>query len=256
MRTLKIFALMVAATGISLSSCQKSDSEISTTSASNSLGVQLQAVNNTYSFGVGTRALTTGTLKWDTCQMYVSKVHLTAVKEQGDTLSTEFSVDLKYKGSKLVDLFSASSLLGDTQIQSGVYDKVKIRIQSDKRDSGNSPVFYISGKYTNTAGTVTPIAIAVNEPIDLSITAKDSVVINSADDYIALFQLDLSNYINNSKITTADLDKAKTTNGTIIISETSNSELYSKFFKRVSLLNVIKHKEFKKENDKDDNNKD
>lgn len=84
-----------------------------TESVSKSLGVQLQAVNNTYSFGIGTKALKTATLKWDTCQMYVSRVHLTATKEQGDTLATEFNLDLKFKNSKLADLFSANSLLGD-----------------------------------------------------------------------------------------------------------------------------------------------
>ncbi|MBP1594621.1 MAG: hypothetical protein H6Q12_1640 [Bacteroidetes bacterium] len=45
MKTLKIFVLMLAAAGLSLSSCQKNDSEIMTESVSKSLGVQLQAVN-------------------------------------------------------------------------------------------------------------------------------------------------------------------------------------------------------------------
>ena len=56
---------MLAAAGLSLSSCQKNDSEIMTESVSKSLGVQLQAVNNTYSFGIGTKALKTATLKWE-----------------------------------------------------------------------------------------------------------------------------------------------------------------------------------------------
>ncbi len=45
MKTLKIFVLMLASAGLSLSSCQKNDSEIMTESVSKSLGVQLQAVN-------------------------------------------------------------------------------------------------------------------------------------------------------------------------------------------------------------------
>jgi len=247
---------MAVAAGISLSSCQKSDSEISTTSGSNSLGVQLQAVNNTYSFGVGTRALTTGTLKWDTCQMYVSRVHLTAVKEQGDTLSTEMEVELKFKGSKLADLFNANSLLGNVTLPAGLYDKISIQIQSDKKDAGTSPVFYLAGKYTNTTGTIIPIAVIVNKDLKFKTSAKDSVQLNSAADYTALFQLDLSNAISNGKITEADLDKAKLTNGKIIISKDSNTELYDKFFEKVLNLDAFKHKEFKKDNEENDNNKD
>lgn len=251
MKAIKFLAFMIASAGMIFTSCQKDSSEVLTASGNNSFGVQLQAVNNTYSFSPGTRAVSAGTLKFDTCQMYVSSVHLTATKEEGDSLSTKsssFTVELKYKGSKLVDLFNSNSLLGDTLIQQGVYDKIKIMIRSNKKDAGTSPVFYLSGKYTNASGTVTPIALVVNEGLDLSLTAKDSVVINSADDYIALFQLDLSNYMNNSKITIDDLDKATLTNGKIIISEDSNAKLYDKIYKRVSLLNMIKHATFKKVN--------
>jgi hypothetical protein len=245
MRTFKIFALMVAATGIAMTSCQNNDSEISVY-AEKSLGVQLQAVNNTYSFTPATRALKTGTLKWDTCQMYVSRVHLTATRHQGDSISTEFSVNLNFKESKLADLFNANSLLGDVALQSGIYDKISIQIQSDKKDAGNSPVFYLSGNYTNPTGTATPIALIVNKDLKFMATAKDSVQLNSAADYTALFQLDLSNYISNGNITEADLDKATLTNGKIIVSETSNAELYKKFFKRVSVIDAFKHTAFKK----------
>lgn len=236
---------MVAATGIAMTSCQNNDSEISA-SAEKSLGVQLQAVNNTYSFNPATRALKTGTLKWDTCQMYVSRVLLKAIKHQGDSISTDFSVNLKFKESKLADLFNANSLLGDVTLQSGIYDKISIQIQSDKKDAGNSPVFYLSGNYTNPAGTTTPIALIVNKDLKFMATAKDSVQLNSAADYTALFQLDLSNYISNGNITEADLDKATVTNGKITVSETSNAELYKKFFRRVCLIDAFKHTAFKK----------
>ena len=247
---------MLAAAGLSLSSCQKNDSEIMTESASKSLGVQLQAVNNTYSFGIGTKALKTATLKWDTCQMYVSRVHLTATKEQGDTLATEFSLDLKFKNSKLADLFSANSLLGDVTLPAGLYDKISIQIQSDKKDAGTAPVFYLAGNYTNASGIVTPIAFVVNKDLKFKASAKDSVQLNTAADYTALFQLDLSNAISNGKITEADLDKASLTNGKIIISENSNKEVYEKFFKRVLNLDAFQHKAFKKANEKDNDEKD
>ena len=255
MKTLKIFVLMLAAAGFSLSSCQKNDSEIMIESGSKSLGVQLQAVNNTYSFGIGTKALTTGTLKWDTCQMYVSRVHLTATKEQGDTLATEFSMDLKFKNSKLADLFSANSLLGDVTLPAGLYDKISIQIQSDKKDAGTAPVFYLAGIYTNALGT-TPIAFIVNKDLKFKASAKDSVQLNTAADYTALFQLDLSNAISNGRITEADLDKASLTNGKIIISENSNKEIYEKFFKRVLNLDAFQHKAFKKANKKDNDEND
>ncbi len=246
---------MLAAAGFSLSSCQKNDSEIMIESGSKSLGVQLQAVNNTYSFGIGTKALTTGTLKWDTCQMYVSRVHLTATKEQGDTLATEFSMDLKFKNSKLADLFSANSLLGDVTLPAGLYDKISIQIQSDKKDAGTAPVFYLAGIYTNALGT-TPIAFIVNKDLKFKASAKDSVQLNTAADYTALFQLDLSNAISNGRITEADLDKASLTNGKIIISENSNKEIYEKFFKRVLNLDAFQHKAFKKANKKDNDEND
>ena len=255
MKTLKIFVLMLAAAGFSLSSCQKNDSEIMIESGSKSLGVQLQAVNNTYSFSIGTKALTTGTLKWDTCQMYVSRVHLTATKEQGDTLATEFSLDLKFKNSKLADLFSANSLLGDVTLPAGLYDKISIQIQSDKKDAGTAPVFYLAGIYTNALGT-TPIAFVVNKDLKFKASAKDSVQLNTAADYTALFQLDLSNAISNGRITEADLDKASLTNGKIIISENSNKEIYEKFFKRVLNLDAFQHKAFKKANKKDNDEND
>lgn len=248
MRTFKIFALMVAATGMIFSSCQN-DSDISSKTDS-SLGVQLQAVNNTYSFGSNTKAVTAGTLKWDTCQMYVSRVHLSAKQSQGDSIHSSFETELKFKGSKLVDLFNASSLLGNIDLQPGIYDKITIQIQSNKKDAGNSPVFYLSGNYTNASGTITPIALIVNKDLKFIATAKDSVQLNSADDYTNMLQLDLSEFMSNGNILKLDFDKATLTNGKIIISEDSNADLYKKFYKRVSLINAFKHAAFKKLNNK------
>lgn len=243
MKAIKLFALMVAATGFLFTSCQ-SDSDIPA-NASNSLGVQLEAINKTYSFSQGTRALTTGTLSWDTCRMYVSRVHFVAEQKQGDSITYSFSANLRFKASQLTDLFNVDALLGDIPLQAGIYSKIALQIQSNKKDAGKLPIFYLSGRYTNAASTTTPIAVIVNEDLKFNLSAKDSVEFTTIKDYTALFQLDLATLISNN-VNESELDNA-VKDGKIIISKTSNVEIYKKILKRVC---QFKHAAYKRGNDK------
>ncbi|BEG98438.1 hypothetical protein [Bacteroides sedimenti] len=237
MKTIKLFVLLVAAFGLFFTSCQK-DSDIPT-SGDSSLGIQLQAINKTFSF-VGTKALTAGTLSWDTCRMYVSRIHFEAMQKCGDSITYKFSAEFKIKGPKLVDLFNVDAVLGDLPLQPGNYSKIALQIQSNKRDAGKSPVFYLSGKYTNASGVVSPIAVVINEDIKFNMSAKDLTGNATVESLAALFQLDLSTLISKN-ITEAELDNA-VKDGKIVISKESNIELYKKILKRVDQFKYIRYK--------------
>lgn len=242
MKTIKLFALLAAAFGLCFTSCQK-DSDVPA-SGDASLEVQLQATSKTFSF-VGTKALTAGTLSWDTCRMYVSRIHFVAEQKLGDSITYTFSTNLRFKGSQLVDLFNADAILGDIPLQPGNYSKIALQIQSNKRDAGKSPVFYLSGNYTNALGIISPIAVIVNEDLKFNMFAKDLTDYTSVKDFTALFQLDLSTLISKN-ITETELDKA-VKDGKIVISKTSNTELYKKILKRVD---QFRHIAYKRGNDK------
>jgi hypothetical protein len=92
-------------------------------------------------------------------------------------------------------------------------------------DSNGHPLFYLSGMYTNNAGTVIPLVISVTDPVSFKTEQRDDTIVSGgATDFTSTIQLYLDQLL--LKVDPAWLDNAVLTNGTLVISATSNSQLY------------------------------
>ncbi len=215
----KIVVLAVVA-GMISASCTKDSIK-----SSSSLGVKIMATNKTFSL-LKAGSLVTPVFAWDTCSMNISKIDLEAEKKENESSRDSANIEIEWKGPKKVDLFSINSLVGDINLNPGLYDEISIKIEALKSDAGSSPVFYLSGSYTNATGIKTPIVVTVNDDIRLEVESKEGTELNAVNDYTSLINLNLALLMNG--ILTADLDNATLTNGKIIISDTSNTSLYTR----------------------------
>jgi hypothetical protein len=220
MRSLTKITLTLFTASLLFISCKKE----STGTSANSLGVKIQANNPSFSLLKSASATTPGFV-WDSCFINVSKIEFEAERHENEMSHDSANIHFEWNGPKKVDLFSPSSLVGDISLQPGMYEEISVKIVALKTDAGSSPVFYLSGTYTNTAGLVIPIAVIVNEDFWFKIK-KEGAGLSGTTDYTTLIHMNLSLLM--SGIVISDLENATQTNGKIIISSTSNSSLYLK----------------------------
>jgi hypothetical protein len=226
MKSLKIIAMLAIATGITLASCQK-DSLDPTAS---SLGVKIQATNKSFQVLKSTWA-STPAFTWDSSFMIVSKITFEAEKLENEMSHDSSEFEIEWTGPKKVDLFDLNSLIGNIILQPGEYHEISLKVKALKRDAGTSPVFYLSGTYTNSEGSVIPIAVVVDEDLEFRVK-QEGAVIDSVTEYTSLINLNLSLLL--SDIVVTDLDGATLTDGKIIISNSSNVSLYDKVISQFS----------------------
>lgn len=208
--------------------CQKDNSGNSPTGPS-TLGVKIQALNRSYSLpvssGLKSASAEASTITWDTAQMVVSSVKFNA--ELKSKISHRDSVQISYKwnGPQVANLLDTTISFGNFVLQPGFYDEVEISVVGSKDDANGAPVFYLHGMYAKNSTTSIPVLVEVNENVAFK-TEKDSVEITNSDQlgvtsYVQLF---LDKLMVN--IQPGFMDSAKLTNGEIVISATSNRDLY------------------------------
>jgi hypothetical protein len=223
MKTIKTFALVTLVTGMMVSSCTKDPL------SSTSVKFKIQATNNSYlispeNAGSKSLILTSGSFTFDTCLMVISKIDLEAELQQEGDFNDTTEIDFEWTGPKKVSLFDINSIIGEISLAPGIYDEISIKIESFKSDAGSSPVFYLSGIYSNSNGDDKRINVIVNEDFEIEVNNIDTL--NAIYDYTAVVQMNLTLLM--SGILQSDLDSAVLTNDKIVISSTSNVALYNK----------------------------
>ncbi len=222
---LLVLTVVIAA---SISACKK-DSQVNPNSPS-ALSLKMQALNRSVTLpvtanGLKSSSAATSSVVWDTATIIVSKVSFEA--EMNSMNSNRDSIEISYawRGPQTINLFDLSALVGSITLPAGTYEKISLKVNSEKSDANGKPLFYLSGNYTNTAGTVMPIIISVNDPISFKTVQKsDTIVSGGATDFTSTIQIYLDQLLLN--IDPASLDNATLTNGTIMITATSNRQLY------------------------------
>lgn len=220
MKMLNKIAVLAVVAGIISTSCTKDSIK-----SSSSLGVKIMATNTTFSL-LKAGLLVTPAFAWDTCYMNVSKIDLEAEKKDNESSKNLANIEYEWKGPRKIDLFNINSLVGNITLTPGLYDEISIKIEALKSDAGTSPVFYLSGSYTNASGIKIPVVVNVNDDIEFNVESKEGTSLNAVNDYASLIHLNLALLMNG--ILTADLDNATLTNGKIVISGTSNTSLYTR----------------------------
>lgn len=224
MKTKIIIPALLITLAAGITSCQKDS-----TTGNSTLEFNLQALNKSYSLPVnatGTKsaAATSAAITWDTAQMIVSKLEYEAQMKTATTNHDSIKISFEWKGPQLVNLLDASTILGNYTLLPGNYDEVELKVQGLKKDANGKPVFYLTGSYTNSSGVTMPISFKVYEDV-LFKTDKDSVDV-TADN--SVFTSTILLYLDQLLvgIDPVILDNATLTNGALIISANSNSEIY------------------------------
>jgi hypothetical protein len=150
-----------------------------------------------------------------------SEFEFEAEKENNNNQADTTHVQYEAKGPFKIDLFAAPAPLASLILQAATYDQVQVEIQGVKSTTGD-PNFYLKGTYKNVMGIVTPVIIQVNETFDIESDINKWPA--QAITYTSLVKIHLDLLLQN--ITPALLDNASQTSGTIVISSTSNTNIY------------------------------
>jgi hypothetical protein len=217
MKTLRNFAMLTFAAGMLLSSCSKDNTDPSI----KTLGVVIQATGK--SFSLKSTGAAAG-FSWDTSTMVVSKIEFEAEKFDSSALDGMTETSIEWRGPKKVDLFSVNTLVGSFDLQPGVYHEISLKVEGYQADAGSDPVFYLSGSFTDADGTVTPVVVSVDEDLELRVK-QEGFQLDAISDYTSLVHVELDQLL--SGISAADISGAARTGGKVIISASSNADLYS-----------------------------
>ncbi len=218
MKNLIKFGTTLLGAVLILSSCEKDDS-----SGSGKLSYKVKPAN--FSASIGSTASGSGlivgvnsnsSITWTSGNIYISEIDFEA-----ESKNSEIEFELKQAVS--VDLFNLSPLLGSITIPDGTYDEVELKLEL-KKSSSNIPLT-LKGSYTDGSGAKIPVEFYFNEDFEVEVEAED-LVVDGNNDYLGLINIQLNKFMTN--VISADLSSATKTNGIIVISNTSNTNLYTK----------------------------
>ena len=199
-----------AAAMLVLSSCKKSSSIVSTDST---MQFQLKTANPLV---VVNRSATAGSILWASGSASATEVKLEA-KQNASQL------EFKKSGIQQIDLFASVMVgLGNIVIPAGTYTEVEFKIELNQ--NGSNAALDLNGQYTSGAGVVTPVTFSLNGLFELK-AEQTNVIVTDNTAITALTTIDLS-FVSNG-LTQALLNSAIITNGKIIISASSNVNLYN-----------------------------
>ncbi|WP_121355427.1 hypothetical protein [Flavisolibacter nicotianae] len=206
-----LLTVLVAAT--LFTSCKK---ESTNAENAGTVGYQLRTINRTALVGKtdATGRIAATSINWTAGTASANELKFEAESNSGE-------VEFKQRAAQQVDLFSATSFLGNITIPAGTYNEVEFK--AFLVPSGNSPALELDG--TLTAGSVShPVKFIVASNVELK-AEKHNITVAQGEKYSALNSIDLSQLtkgIPESAFTAASL-----TNNTIVLSATSNTDLYN-----------------------------
>jgi hypothetical protein len=198
------------------------DNATSPISATNKSGGIIAAASTT---------TTTGSISWTSGIVNITQFKLEAKKNGKE-------IEIKSKDLSNVDLFTLTPSLISASIDTGTYKEIKVKAVFTKSTTADIPV-KLKGTFTTAGGAIVPIEFDFNEDAVFKAEAAD-ITVSSTTDFTAKLHLHLNIVL--SDVVSAELDKATRTNGTIIISSSSNPLLYAKAI--VNIANAMESKGF------------
>ncbi|HEY9001653.1 MAG TPA: hypothetical protein VIM89_09900 [Mucilaginibacter sp.] len=219
-----IFATVVLAI-ISLAACQKNNKSNVAPAATGSskLAFQLQASNaNLANLPSDSTSSITG-LTWTAGTANVGKFAFVAQR-------SKVTINVFSNNLTSVDLFALTPLQTYITLDTGIYKKISITAYLEKQDT--ILPLKLTGTFTTDSSKTVPIEFDLDNNAIVQVKA-DSIDVNGTTDYTALLSMQLDRVTKG--ITADDLNKAKLTNGSIIISDKSNIWLYYKMRANITL---------------------
>lgn len=205
--------------GLSLSSCTKENA-----GADGKLSYQVKPANFTASIGPSVSGSglvvavnSNSSLTWTSGNVNVSEIDFEAKSKNAE-------IEFELKQAFNVDLFNLSPVLGSVTLPDATYEEVELKLALRKSATSAVPLT-LKGSYTDGSGTKTPVEFYFNEDIEVEVEAEN-LIVSGTNDYLGLINFQLNKFLTN--IISADFSGAAKTNGVIVISSTSNIELYAK----------------------------
>lgn len=200
---------------ILLSACSKKSTTTNPThpgGTTASMSYEMKAINPSSS--IAHKGTATGIITWSSANAMPNQVKFEA---------TQGSSEIEYKSnnSAAIDLLSTDTTgFGSFTLPAGTYSEVELKIELNA--SGSTPALQLNGSYSD--GTVTiPVTFSLNENLELKTESHD-VTTTASSSFLAVTSIDLSAIT--SGITASMITGATLTGGTLIISSSSNSDLY------------------------------
>jgi len=210
---MKISKLLMTGTAamLLLGSCKKSGTDDA--ASASIMQFQLKATNPLVVVNLTSAP---GTILWTSGTASSTEVKLEA-KRNGN------EIEYKTSGLQQIDLFASVIVgLGNISLPVATYSEVEFKITLNQ--NGSNAAMVLNGEYTNAVGAVTPVVFNLNSLLLLK-AEQTNVSVTSNSSLTALTTLDLS-FVSNG-ITQAMLNSATITGGKIIMSASSNINLYT-----------------------------
>jgi hypothetical protein len=221
--------LILLTVALGLYSCQKGNAPQPSTKATQ-LSFGLKATNASIpvmgttrrAFGptmnAATGAVTTPVIKFTAGTANIAKFKLEAKK--GNT-----SIEVQTKNLMNVDLFAINPAVITAKLDTGTYKELEIRVELAQTADTTKIPLTLKGSFIAADSTVVPIKFDINQNLTIKAEANNIVLHNSTD-LASIVMLHLDRVV--AGITASDLNAAKRTNGVIVISSTSNINLFNK----------------------------
>jgi len=206
MKPIKILTAVIISAA-ALTSCKKM-------SGSNSgIEFQLTTINRT---SIVSRTDATGTIQWTSGSATASQIKFEAKNNNSE-------VEFKNQNPGKVDLFASIASFGNVTLPAGSYSEVEFKIELNP--NGIDPALQLDGTFTNSSSVSTPVELLVNSLLEIKSEQNNVTTVTDNSSFTALTTLDLSQL--STGITQAMLNTATITGGKIIISSSSNTNLFN-----------------------------
>jgi hypothetical protein len=220
-RLMKMYTSLASAAVVllSLASCQK-DSASGTEASFN---YQIKTVNRNAIVG---RTMANGRDPGATIEWTRGSAAATQLKFEAENSSGE--VEFKQKTAQQIDLFAASSVLGNISIPPGTYNEVEFKAYL--APAGSAPALELNGSFTS-GGVTRTVTFLVNSNVELK-AEKKNVTIAAGERYSALNTINLSQLTRG--ISETAFSNATLSNGSIVLSASSNTDLYNQLLNNLN----------------------
>jgi hypothetical protein len=158
--------------------------------------------------------------------------NISAFKFEAKKNNTE--IEITSKGLINIDLFTLLPTAIGATIDTGVYKEIELRVLLVKSTTTAIPLV-LKGSYTSQSGVITPVEFDFNDDALIKVEVEN-IIVDGKTDLAAAIKLSTPKMVNG--IVAADLDAATRSNGTIVISNASNTNIYNKIKTNLFLSTV------------------
>jgi len=139
-------------------------------------------------------------------------------------------IEVQSRGLSTIDLFAINPTMIGITLDTGTYTEIELRVEFTKSSTATLPLV-LKGTFTTTSGTVIPVEFDLNDNAEVKVEQHDAVV-DGKTNLTNVVMLHLNKLL--TGVSPADLSAATQTNGTIIISSSSNNSIYKRILDNLS----------------------